>query len=606
MELTGFNPKQFKAVEAPSGPLLIVAGAGTGKTKTLTGRLLHLIKSGVPAGQICALTFTNKAAKEMEHRLEMHVANSLSKSGGNRSYAISAKPFVGTFHSLGAKILRSEAKQFGRTRGFTIFDNHDSFSLLKKVLRQFPQVKELKEGPAFFMDSISKIKNGMANLAQFTNSPRVAQCLVPEILKRYELRLKENNAFDFDDLIEKVVKLLSSDKKTREKYERAYPWMLVDEYQDINNSQYELIKLLAEKTQTLSVVGDDQQTIYTWRGSNFGFFLNFERDWRNAQIVVLDQNYRSTGNILSAASAVVSVNKNQRPKKLWTEKGGGDPIALVEAGDEDEEASWIVEEAQKIAAEHPGESIAILYRTNAQSRALEQELIRSELSYRIFGGLAFYERREIKDVLAALRYALNPQDEMANDRLSKTFSQRVNAELRTRLASAGQNQIQLIDVFIKSTNYLEYLERNFPNPEERRENIEELVHFASGFAELQTFLEAMSLLQATDNIKKDGHGVELMTIHLAKGLEFDHVFVAGAVEGLLPHARSLETEDELEEERRLLYVAMTRARKNLYISFFGLPSRFLSEIPSEFVKFRNLVSDTEVFSDDEERYITLD
>jgi DNA helicase II / ATP-dependent DNA helicase PcrA len=592
------NPAQQKAVEAPQKPLLIVAGAGTGKTRTLTSRLLYLIGSGVPADSICALTFTNKAAKEMAERVEAE----LSKETGGRR-----EPFIGTFHSLGARILRTEARFAGRKGSFVIYDADDSKSLIRRILKEMEVGKE-EEGPSFFIHRISQLKNGEIVPEDLEISRNPQDRLTLRVYERYEEKLKENNAFDFDDLLTKVVAIFKKEPAILAKYEKRYPYLLVDEYQDINNTQYELIRLLARKTQQLSVVGDDQQTIYSWRGSNFEIFLNFEKDWPDSNVVVLDQNYRSSGNIIAAASAMISHNKKQKPKQLWTENEPGLPIRFVEAGGEDDEAQWVVNE---IAGTERG-STAVLYRTNAQSRAIEQALIERGIPYQVYGGLKFYERREIKDVVAGLRVVLNPEDSVSAERLLKTFRKTKTAALYEALKGhEADPPATLIPLIIRATDYFTYLEKNFVNSSERKENIAELVYFASQFTDLSAFLEQITLLQATDTIRNARPGqvpVSLMTVHLAKGLEFERVFVIGATEGLLPHVRSLETDAEIEEERRLMYVAMTRARTELIITFYDLPSRFLSEIPAEYTKYESLISDDGFFrgSDDEERYITYD
>lgn len=592
--LPELNPKQKEAAEAPEKPLLIVAGAGTGKTRTLTSRLRHLITKGVPPENICAITFTNKAAREMAERI------------GIAQQAGRAAPFIGTFHSLGARILRAEAKSLGRNANFVIFDDHDSAVLIKKIVKSLGE-ETGGEGPAYFVDKITRIKNGML-------APQDANEPTRRVFSRYEAELKKHNAFDFDDLIQKVVLLFKSKPATLAKYQKRLRHILVDEYQDLNNTQYELIRLLAGDSRKISVVGDEAQCIYTWRGSNFGIFLNFERDWPEATVVVLDENYRSSQNIIAAASAVIKNNLRQKPKNLWTRNAPGELVKLAELGDENEEAEWIAAQIQNSKAKNQNESIVILYRTNAQSRALEQALIERNIPYRVFGGIKFYERKEVKDVLAGLRFALNPKDTVSRERLEKTLGKTKFADFALEIKNkSNPDPAEAIRLFLESSDYFEYLKKNFTNWAERRENVAELLYFAAKFKELTAFLEEVALLQATDPSPLDKvegrqaqNAVQLMTIHLAKGLEFDRVFVAGCTEGILPHTRSLGSLEELEEERRLMYVAMTRAKKELCLSFYDLPSRFLSEMPEELIRFESLVSDAAVFSDDEERYITLD
>ncbi|HVN26557.1 MAG TPA: UvrD-helicase domain-containing protein [Candidatus Paceibacterota bacterium] len=606
------NPAQSAAAKAKNGPLLIVAGAGTGKTKTLTSRIVHLIESGMSPERICAITFTNKAAKEM--------ANRVSIPG----------PLISTFHSLGARILRKECRLLGRSPNFAIFDDHDSFDLLKKAVKAvlpkppkedgaFGNRQRLnkKETPAFFGQRISEIKNKDGAIDELRAATDGTSRNVVKVYEHYEAALARNNAFDFDDLIEKPVAIFRQHPNVLRKYQSMFDAILVDEYQDINPKQCEFITLLAEGHRNLSVVGDDEQTIYSWRYANIKTFLDFDKVWKGASVHFLEENYRSTGTIIRAAAGVVKNNSFRTPKNLWTKNPDGERIALFEAWGENEEAEWIAQEIGKrrvrddLRREEQGnrgerqdaaEEIAILYRTNAQSRAIEQALIRRDIPYRIFGGLKFYERREVKDAMAALRYISNDKDEVAKDRLEKNLTKRRFAEFRARLiksafqggptaADDGGPAIKPVDalkLFLETFNYVEYLEDNFINSDEREENIAELVAFAGEFESLPDFLEKLSLLQATDDVneqKNRGEEVSLMTIHLAKGLEFDTVFIAGAAEGLLPHGRSLDDDASLEEERRLMYVAMTRARKNLAISFYGIPSRFISEIPEDCVTF---------------------
>lgn len=572
------NPAQKSAAEAPVSPLLIVAGAGTGKTRTLTSRMVYLIDGGTPPEKICAITFTNKAAQEMRNRISRE------------------EPFIGTFHSLGARILRGECRRLGRTPNFVIFDDHDSFDLIKKIVKKsLVNDKNKKNTPAFFARQISKIKNIDSALDGLKEPPERA-ALIRDVFHEYEAALARNNAFDFDDLIEKPVALFGQHPEVLEKYRAKFDALLVDEYQDINPKQYEFVKLLAGGHNNLSVVGDDEQTIYSWRYADIRTFLDFDKDWPGAKIHFLEENYRSTATIIRAAAAVAENNRYRTPKKLWTQKPEGERIVLFEAWGENEEAAWIAEEAKKIKRGEERAEVAILYRTNAQSRAIEQALIRHDLAYQIFGGLKFYERREVKDVVAALRSAANDRDEIARERLEKNLSKRKFAEFKRKIGAVKHPKPhEIIKIFLEIFGYFDYLEENFVNADEREENIGELIVFASGFEDLPELLEKISLLQAADdetNGQKGGrrggdrdgerkNKINLMTIHLAKGLEFENVFIAGAAEGLLPHIRSIDDERSLEEERRLMYVAMTRAKKKLYIGFYGMPSRFIAEIPEE-------------------------
>lgn len=596
------NIQQQIAAQAPSKPLLIVAGAGTGKTLTLTSRIAYLISQGIDPRRIIALTFTNKAAKEMGDRLKTLITLPDSKM-----------PFLGTFHSFGARLLRSEGRFLGRGPNYVIYDDQDSSSLIKKILKEL-KVKSKDYGPAFFIRHITAIKNSSLNPKELATSLNHKDQLAFDVYERYEKALRENNAFDFDDLIEKLIRVFQNHPERLKKYRALYTHILVDEYQDLNPTQYELIRLLAGTEANVSVVGDDQQMIYGWRFAHIDTFLNFEKDWPEAQVVLLEENYRSTSNIIRAASAVIAKNEKQKAKELWTKNPSGSFIKILEAGHEENEAEWIAEQIEILLEEKSGSPgmIGILYRTNAQSRPIEQSLLSRNIPYFIFGGLKFYERREIKDIVAGLRYAANPKDSVSVERLQKTFTksvcQNIIAEL-DRIRNASPSEI--IETFLSAADYFKYLEKNFVNALERKENIAELVRFSKGFSELSALLEQISLVQQTDvpeHEKQKGNAapVHLMTIHLAKGLEFDHVFLAGTSEGLLPHARSLSGPDEVEEERRLMYVAMTRARKELAISFYDLPSRFLFEVPTELTEFESLVSEATALDDNEERYITLD
>ncbi len=631
------NKKQLEAVESPMGPLLIVAGAGSGKTKTLTSRLRYLLDAGLDPSTIIAITFTNKAASEMKSRVVSQM------SGINGQMLNGRGPFIGTFHSLGARILRREAAHFERGSNFTIFDSDDSLSALKKTIKSLALFQQDKMGPAMFRFYISKIKNDLSEPAELTEGSKLAT--LTAVYEEYENALKRMNAFDFDDLIEKPVKLFTQNPAILNKYRARFKYILVDEFQDVNTTQYEFIKLLAKEHKNINVVGDDGQSVYQFRGANFRHFLNFEHDWPGAKVVLLEQNYRSTSTILNAANAVIANNKFQKKKNLWTSNPAGSRILVMEHRGEIEEAEWISSEVAKQIANSKSLAspelrrsgqianssvqlaishlqFAILYRTNAQSRAIEQALIEREIPYQIFGSIRFYERKEIKDLVACLRYAHNPKDLVSLERLSKNFLKKPYLALQSELPakSAELSPYELIVFAINTTKYFDYLKRTFPNAEERVENIEELLNFASSYTSLGEFLEKITLLQSNDNENSKSQvsmvngqmshdnapAVVLMTIHIAKGLEFDKVFVAGCNEGLLPHQMSYNTPDEIEEERRLMYVAMTRAKKELALSFYSIGSRFLYEIPPELIEFQSSLSKAKAFFDDEERYISFD
>ncbi len=583
--LPNLSPRQQEAVNSPiNGPLLIVAGAGSGKTATLTARLRFLIQKGVSPSQIVAITFTNKAAGEMRRRLS-DVLNSSS-------------PFIGTFHAFGVRILKSEARRFGRLPSFSIYDRDDSKRVLTNLLKE-QGVSDRRASAAILLSRLSCLKNQLLSADSLLNSSEPANRVLYNIFPLYEERLAANNAFDFDDLLVRPVELLSSDSALRARYERRFSHLLVDEYQDVNTAQFELVKLLSGPDQNITVVGDDNQAIYAFRGADFRNFLNFDRHFPETHVVVLDQNYRSTGHIISAASAVIAQNKIQRHKKLWTAGAAGLPVSIQEHEDEISEADWI---ASRVASA-PRVDTAVLYRTNAQSRPLEQSLIESGLPYSIFGGLKFYERLEIRDLVAALRFAANPRDLISCERLTKNLYRPAARRLLASLPDATSLPPgELLNFILTTADYADLLTRRFVNADERLENVAELSAFISGFSDLTSALEKISLFESSDRRSgsADSLPLNLMTIHLAKGLEFDRVFIAGASEGLLPHERSFKTSADIEEERRLMYVAMTRARRELLISFYGIPSRFLSEIPASNAEF-NVLRDL----NNEERFISV-
>lgn len=569
------NDVQREAVNYDEGPLLITAGAGSGKTRTLTQRIIRLMEKDVNPEKIVAITFTNKAANEIKRRIELQFPkNSNVKT-----------PFLGTFHSFGARILRKEAVLLGRTSEFVIFDSDDSLRIIKKILKSL-NLPAKDYPPAKIQDKVSKIKDDLLPKEELDEE-------LTNFFAEYENSLERQNAFDFDDLIEKVVFVFKNYPEILSKYQNLFEYILVDEYQDINTAQYCFVKMLASAHKNINVVGDDQQSIYKFRGSDFRNFLNFEKDWPNAKIINLGENYRSSGNIVRASAEVIKNNKFQRHKKLWTNNKDGSLIKIFGAASAEEEANLIVDLLIKKLSglKSAFRSAAILYRTNSQSRAIEQALNFNSIPYEIFGGIKFYERKEIKDIVAGLRYGLNPKDEVSLERLDKTFRKAQFKELKENLPDLAKNLsiIELIGYFLKTTDYQNHLVNKFQNIEERMENIKELINFGNSFNSLSEFIERISLLQSTDKVTDSPKKslVKLMTIHLAKGLEFDDVHIAGATENILPHQRSLQSEEELEEERRLMYVAMTRARNNLTLSFYGFASRFLYEIPPEIVEFSN-------------------
>jgi len=609
------NKKQQEAVENLEGPILIVAGAGSGKTRTLTSRLAAILASGVAPESVVAITFTNKAAEEMRSRIMNYESGIINK----------IQLFIGTFHSLGARILKNEAKFAGRTPNFSIFDGDDSLRLIKTIVKNlnFSEYKKKETNPLFLRKEFSRIKSELSDLVYRQAGPKNEDDTVKFLFREYETALQRNNAFDFDDLITEPVKIFQNHSDILEKYQKKFRYLLVDEFQDTNTAQYVFIKLLAGGHRNLSVVGDDQQSIYKFRGSDFKIFLNFEKDWPKTKTVFLEQNYRSTGNIIKAASSLIANNKFQKRKNLWTENDDGNPVKAIEHYDEDGEAEWIAEKISNFQFPISNKSIAILYRTNAQSRAIESAFIEHGIAYKIFGGVKFYERKEIKDIVAVLRWAFNPNDTVSFERIKTNFLKKPFLEIQDKIPKiAGElPPSELISFILEITGYSNQLKKNYDNFREREENINELIYYASEFNNLQDFLEKISLFQSSDAIKKsqilDSQSrllvdksqniINLMTIHLAKGLEFDAVFIVGCNEGLLPHQMSYHNDEEIEEERRLMYVAMTRAKKELFLNFYNLPSRFLYEIAPETVEFtsnnRDKFETLSDFLDDEERYI---
>ncbi len=571
-KLIDLSPTQREAVEHGEGPLLIGAGAGSGKTRTLTQRVIHLIKQGVSPRRIIAITFTNKAADEIKHRIYAEIPPK----------TIEQMPFLGTFHSFGARVLREEAKILGRTSRFTIFDDSDSLRVVKRVSVRL-DLNSLRHPASKTAHKISKVKTELINQDELGGVDK-------EIFAAYEGELRLNNAFDFEDLIEKPVRLFESHPNIIEKHRKRYSYILVDEFQDVNRAEYALVKLLAAQHRNLNAIGDDQQSIYRFRGADFRNFIDFEKDWPGVKVINLGENYRSSGAIVRASYGVIKNNKHQRLKRLWTSNDEGVPIRIVATDNAEDEADKIVSEIS--SSDPASREVAVLYRTNAQSRALEGALSLAGIPYEIFGGLKFYDRKEVKDIISAVRYALNPKDLVSLERLQKTFRKAVARELEDKLPKLGEELelMELIGFFMKTTDYPTYLSDKFENVEDRLENVKELLGFAGTFADSSEFLERVTLLQDADRPAKNisGNGVKLMTIHMAKGLEFDKVFIAGAAEGVLPHQRSLSALEEVEEERRLMYVAMTRARQELVISFYGMASRFLYEVPPELVKFEGL------------------
>lgn len=640
--LTGLNDEQRRAVETTEGPLLILAGAGSGKTKTLTHRIAYLIATNrATPFNILSVTFTNKAAKEMRDR----VAKLLGENPDNRSFM----PYMGTFHSICVRLLRQDGEQAGIPRNFVIFDEQDRVSAIKQACKA--AMLDEKSFPARTLSGmISSAKNEMVTPAEYTGlGSGPIHRAAAQIYPLYQNILKQNNALDFDDLISRTVNMLQTQTPLRTKWQQQFKYIMIDEYQDTNAAQYKLVKLLTNPENNIAVVGDDWQSIYSWRGADFRNILNFEKDYPKTCIIKLEQNYRSTKAILDAAHAVITKNQQRSDKKLWTEAGEGRPVQILQVGNERAEAEAMVRRIQNAvdARFRSYQDFAILYRTNAQSRSIEETFVRYGVPYRIVGGVRFYDRKEIKDIMAYLRLLYQPEDRVSFERIvnvptrgigTKSLEsfydwQQANGlslqaaletsrdhpqlsgkarkgllELGDILASFrvlidGTTLPALLDSLLRRLDYLEFLNDKTPQGESRQENVRELISVAQSYQEfgLAGFLEEVSLVSDLDSYDGKGNAVTLMTLHSAKGLEFPVVFMAGMEETIFPHSRSLYDQSEMEEERRLCYVGMTRAKEELYLCsatsrllYGGMqhnpPSRFLSEIDAEFVPEMGMAS----------------
>ena len=634
--LTGLNKEQQQAVQHTEGPLLILAGAGSGKTKVLTVRIAHLLAQGVNPYEILAITFTNKAAKEMKSRVEGLVGD------------VANRIWLSTFHSFCAKFLRFELDNFlGYNSNFTIYDTSDSQAVIKAALKAL-NLDDKYYPVGAMIGAISDAKNKLLFASDFRKQARdFYQEKVADVYEYYERELRKNNALDFDDLLLVAVKLLQSNEAVLDKYSKRFRYVMIDEYQDTNHAQYLLAKLLASHWKNIAVVGDADQSIYAWRGADIQNILDFEKDYPNCTSIKLEQNYRSTKIILDAANAVIENNEGRPKKNLWTDKTEGAKIQHFTAQSEHEEAAFI---GDTIAKKHdihgvPYGDMAILYRTNAQSRVLEEALIKRALPYTMVGGTKFYDRKKIKDVLAYLRVLYNPFDDLSLLRIINVPKRSIGATTVAKLQDYARangtslfmtlTQLHLVDTIkgktkekleefgiliftlvaemedktvldilesiLDRTGYLAQLEESTdPQDQARAENIGELLSVAKDFQDtnptgtVEDFLEQVALVNDVDSFEQEESKVTLMTLHAAKGLEFPIVFLGGLEEGLFPHSRTLMNPEEIEEERRLAYVGITRAEKELYISnattrtVFGrtssyLPSRFIDEIPEELV-----------------------
>ena len=623
--LEDLNEKQKEAVVETEGPVLIIAGAGSGKTKTLTYRVAHLIRKGTHPTSILAITFTNKAAEEMRNRIFL-----LLKKSGEVS-APHEIPFIGTFHSFCNKILRAEARELGFSPSFTIFDDDDSLSLIKEVERDLGI--EQKQFPAGVVsNTISRLKSELIGPESYAEAagddyfPKI----VGTVYAEYQARLKRGNAMDFDDLIMNVVVLFEQRPDILEKYQDRYRYLHIDEYQDTNIAQYRFVKLLSKKYGNLAVVGDDAQSIYSFRNADYRNILNFEKDWPNAKTVILDENYRSTQTILDAATDVISQNVLQKKKRLWTKQKGGELVTVAHLPSERKEAEYIIEEIGKLGEEHDIHlnEITVLYRTNAQSRVIEEAFLKRGIPYAIIGGVAFYARKEIKDIIAYLRFAINPKDTFSLRRIinipprkigKRTFEKILRAEpLLGREHEAFESFLSItnwlkeeilkespssvIQSLIEKIGYENYLLENMKDPEMRVENIQELIGLSQKYngrekpIGIEEMLQDIALFVESEvRARQKKEGIQMMTLHSAKGLEFPVVFITGLEEGIFPHSRSILDPAALEEERRLLYVGITRAKLRVYLLYAGqrtlfgstqanTPSRFLHEISPALTK----------------------
>jgi len=630
MDLSMLNPQQRLAAETLEGPVLILAGAGSGKTRALTCRVANLLDHGVPAWNILALTFTNKAAKEMKERITAMVGDQAEEA------------WISTFHSTCARMLRRDIEKLGYTRSFVIYDDDDQKSVLKEILKRlnidekFLPIRELSA-------KISDAKNKLMSPDEwFRESQKDYRYqMIHNVFVEYETRLKANNALDFDDLLVKTLELLADHPPVLESYRKRLRYVMVDEYQDTNYAQYMMIKLLTDESRNLCVVGDDDQSIYGWRGADIRNILDFEKDYPDATVIKLEQNYRSSANILDAANQVIAHNAGRKEKALWTEKGPGEKLHLYAAGDERDEAAWIAGRIRQFnrAGENYG-NCAVLYRTNAQSRVIEEMLMRTGVPYKVFGGLKFYDRKEVRDVVAYLRVIVNPSDDVSLRRIINVPKRAIGdttvqelmqhamdngmplysalSDMPDSLGARPRKNIseffmlmtmlmamkeakplsEFVPMLVEKTGLMEqYKKEDTDEARSRVENIQEFLGAVEEYCKstenptLEDYLENVSLVTDLDQAEDMGRGyVTLMTLHSSKGLEFPIVFLTGLEEGIFPSSRSLMEEDRMEEERRLCYVGITRAQHKLFISRaqqrmlynqvnHNAPSRFLDEIP---------------------------
>ena len=622
--LEALNDKQLNAVVHVDGPCLVLAGAGSGKTKVLTTRIARLIDIGIPSYNILAITFTNKAAQEMKERLEKIVP-------GN--YA-----FVGTFHSLGVRILRENAQIIGYDKNYSIIDSDDALTIIKKIMKEkMISIKEIT--PSYVRNKISSIKNDMLTDNEIDNYFSSGNdAIIKEIYYEYQSILRKNNSVDFDDLLLLPVKMFMEHKDILESYQDRYKYILVDEYQDTNEVQYKLTKLLANKYKNIFVVGDPDQSIYMFRGANFRNILNFERDYKNAKVIPLEENYRSTNNILEAANSVIKNNKERKEKNLWSNKGEGSKVKYLRAYDGRHEIQLVLDEIKKLyESGYEYNDISVLYRTNAQARLVEEMFLKSNVPYRVVGSYYFYNRKEIKDLICYLRLILNKDDEISLMRVINVPKRGIGeATIKKLEENARDNNISMFeaiskgkeltfkelildlikdseelsltdlieDILNKSGIRDEYEQSKSLENELRLDNLEEFKSITKTFEDrtgsvsLEEFLEEVSLVADISEHQEESDSVTLMTMHSAKGLEFKVVFLVGMEDGIFPHQNAFFESQGLEEERRLCYVGITRAKEKLYISnakrrmLYGKdvinpPSRFIKEIDDSLLEIEN-------------------
>jgi DNA helicase-2/ATP-dependent DNA helicase PcrA len=652
--LAGLNAQQREAVEHIDGPLMIVAGAGSGKTKVLTTRIAHLMRLGVDPFNILALTFTNKAAAEMKERVEHILSGPESGARGREARNL----YIGTFHSVFARILRAEAHRLGYPNNFTIYDTDDAKSVIKDIVKEL-QLDDKHYKPSYVYNRISAAKNSLVDPRAYKVHPEIqaedvrsSRPMMGEIYERYANRCLRNGAMDFDDLLFKMYQLLTGFPEVLAKYQHRFRYILIDEYQDTNTAQYVIIKMLGAVHENICVVGDDAQSIYSFRGATVQNILQFQDDYEDVKIVKLEQNYRSTQSILNVANQIIGNNQNQIPKNLWTENGPGEKIKLVRTLTDNDEGRFVADAIteMKLRNHFPNKDFVVLYRTNAQSRSFEESLRRMNIPYRLIGGVSFYQRKEIKDFLSYLRVVVNPQDEemlkriinypargigktsidkiqLAAGQSGKSFWEVLQFPEMHGIRGAGANSIENFATMIKAFQTMlakgnaydmafavgkqtglvaELYNDKSVEGLARYENVQELLNSIKEFTEtpdeegeigdksLGAYLQQITLLTDADEKDKNADAVRLMTIHAAKGLEFPCVFVVGLEENLFPSAMSMYDRADLEEERRLFYVAITRAKQHLWVTHassryrFGSlvqndPSRFIEEIPEEYL-----------------------